>query len=168
MFETASCGERKTRSSRLRRMDVNEFRAQARPSTVRHARLSDLHFKMRICQGGWTSGAVTTVEVEHVLETPSHPAAVGGELSLRRQEARTNVAGPASRLRSANAPTYSSPRTIVGAETATDMILLPRPTHTLNFGNCGGRSNIRPKRFQYATTISVAHGCAAVGSSRCH
>jgi hypothetical protein len=42
-----------------------------------------------------------------VLETPSHPAAAGGKLLHHEQNARSNVAGPASGLRGAAGFPYS-------------------------------------------------------------
>ena len=120
----------KTQSPRLRRMDADEFRAQARPSTVRHAPMSDVAFRISHSpRRSGKRGCAGRLRVEHVLETPSHPAAEGGKLLiLRRQDARANVAGPAKCLLSAGGFTHSSWSPFIGTNTVTENHLPSYPS----------------------------------------
>jgi hypothetical protein len=59
----------------------------------------------------------------HVLENPSHSAAAGGKLFLRRQNARMIVAGPANDFRGGSGSPYSSRRSRDGKETVVDIHL---------------------------------------------
>jgi hypothetical protein len=43
-----------------------------------------------------------------VLETPSHPAAEGGNLFLRVENAASNIAGPANDFRGGSESAYSN------------------------------------------------------------
>jgi hypothetical protein len=73
------------------------------------------------------AGLHWTVEVAPGRETPSHPTASGGKLSLPRpiENAAANVAGPARGFRGGNAFWYTSRRSRVGAEIGTDKNILP-------------------------------------------
>jgi len=114
--------------------DAAESRAQARPSTVPHAPMSDLHRK-RASNALWKSprqevgraGLYWTVEVEHVLETLQHRAAEGAILSPHRpiENATANIAGPANGPRGGSPLAHSSQGTFAGMGTVTDTITLP-------------------------------------------
>jgi len=119
---TLACGDR-----------CSGVSATGRPSTVRHAPMSDLRRKSGSIVPCKSPGQVGqaglhwTVEVEHVLETPSHPAAEGGILALLRpiENAAANVAGQADRLGSGGSCPHTSQRILVGAETDADKNVLP-------------------------------------------
>jgi hypothetical protein len=110
-----------------------EFHAQARPSTVLHAPMSDLRWRTKNSVPCKSPGQVGqaglhwTVEVALERETPSHPAAAGGKLPLPRaiENAAATVIGPASEFRGGNALSYTSQRLLIGTETVTDRNIFP-------------------------------------------
>ncbi|MGA2582662.1 MAG: hypothetical protein ABSG31_05245 [Tepidisphaeraceae bacterium] len=115
-------------------INAAEFRAQAGPSTVLHAPSPTSPWKSKSSVPSKSPGQVGqaglhwTVEVALGRETPSHPAAAGGTLSLPRpiESADATVAGPASWPRGGSRLTYSSKSTLVGGEIVTDPISLSK------------------------------------------
>jgi hypothetical protein len=85
------------------------LRRDPQPPVTPHCPTSTFGF--RFAREVGQAGLHWTVEVEHVLETPWHPAAAGGKLFLHEQDAASNVAGTANNLRSAKSVPYSSPAT---------------------------------------------------------
>jgi hypothetical protein len=97
-------------------------------STVRHAPMSDLRFRIRICRRGRTRGAALDGWGRACARNSLASRRRRREtLSLRRQDAHANVAGPASGVRSAGAESYWSQRLLVGTETVIDKNLLIDP-----------------------------------------
>jgi len=101
-FANAFCNEAKAGSPRAAAI-AKEFRAHARPQPFLHARLSDLPRPVgsgsviAIPRRGRTSGAVRTVEGEHVLETlTSKPPKAGTRIyAVCRMRARILSGQPA-------------------------------------------------------------------------
>ena len=70
------------------------------------------------------AGRIGTVEVEHVLETPSHLTPEASAHSLQLQKGRSNVIGPAKCVRVGSSLPYTSQGIRAARKTSTKKIEL--------------------------------------------